>query len=361
MDWMGRFLDKSFSKLAPNVSVSNQQIGAVLETAALSNDFLENTADKMGNHPNADSILVRIKDSSLEQLRDGFLFVLEEMIALAETRFRKRKYTLAIDTHNIAFYGKLEGIWIHGYRLEKGSTGSFKFITISIVIGEAKFVLHALPVQCGKYTEDLILEMLTWVKKRMRVDLVLFDRGFYSAATIHTLQKINIKYIIFAPQNKKNKKFLAETPEFSNRFVSHVLEYKHDKTSENVNVKIVILKDFVDFKSLRIYDWIFATNLSNLQALSYVKIYKKRWGIETSYRILDTFKILTTSKNIVVRYFLFLTVILLYNIWKFYNLLVESQITFQTFLYSLFLSQLNINHITLSKELLNPLDQLQNP
>ena len=260
-------------------------------------------------------------------------------------KFNLRKWTAAIDTHYEPFYGESTNEWIHRYKPAKGCKGSYKFITISIVIGDMKFTLLALPVMRGEYQEELIEELINEARKYLKIDLVLFDRGFYSGNIADRLKALKINYIIFAPQNKKNKKFLEETPEFTSRFLHHELPTYKIKNPGKVKIKLLIVKDFVDWKSLFIYDWIFCTNLSNLKALSYVKLYKKRWGIETTYRMFGKLRILTTSINPIARYFLFLVVILIYNLWKFFNILTKSKITFLTFIYILFLGSLDMDHV----------------
>ena len=68
----------------------------------------------------------------------------------------------------------------------------------------------------------------------------------------------------------------------------------------------------------------------------YIRRYKCRWGIETVFRITGDIRIKTTTLDQIKRYFLFVFCCLLYNLWKFANLLLETKVTFQTFVYVLF-------------------------
>ena len=61
-------------------------------------------------------------------------------------------------------------------------------------------------------------------------------------------------------------------------------------------------------------------------------------------------RILTTSTNPVVRLFLFLAAVIIYNLWKFYNLLVKVEVTFKGFVFSLFLSRFDVEHIQFCKK-----------
>ena len=348
--FLTQFLSKSFSKLAPNCTITNSMVANVIQTAAMTQDFLENTAQKQGNKPNADIIFERIKGSNTELMKTTFLLILGFMIKQVRNKFNRREWTVAIDTHYEPFYGESTGLWIHRYKPKKGCTGSYKFITVSIVVGNARFTLLALPVRRGEYIEELVEELVREAQKHFRIKLVLLDRGFYSGNVIERLEQLNVQYIVFAPQNKKNKKFLEETQNFSHRYVRHKLPLRKFKTKGKIKIKLLVIKDFIDVTTWVIYDWIFATNLANTTALMYVKLYKQRWGIETSYRMFGKIRIVTTSTDHIVRYFMFIVVVLLYNLWKFYNLIAESSVSFKTFVYYMFLSCVNINHLEFCKE-----------
>jgi len=51
--------------------------------------------------------------------------------------------------------------------------------------------------------------------------------------------------------------------------------------------------------------------------------FRRRWGIETSYRVEDDFKPKTTSKKPAVRLYYFLFSVCTYNIWVIVNMIVS--------------------------------------
>lgn len=143
MDLLRKFLNKSFSKRASNSTVSNAMVSNVVKTAAMTQDFLESTAKKLGNKPNADIIFERIKQCDVGKLKLAFSFILEFMILSVKQKFNLREWTLAIDTHYEPFYGKHSDLWVHAYKPKgfKDCTGSYCFITVAVVIGKVKFTL----------------------------------------------------------------------------------------------------------------------------------------------------------------------------------------------------------------------------
>ena len=53
---------------------------------------------------------------------------------------------------------------------------------------------------------------------------------------------------------------------------------------------------------------------------------KKRWGIETSYRMIGQFYPKTTSNSYAVRVFYFVLAVLLYNVWVLLNARVKEHV-----------------------------------
>jgi len=63
---------------------------------------------------------------------------------------------------------------------------------------------------------------------------------------------------------------------------------------------------------------VFATN-TDLKPKSIRRMFRKRWAIETSYRMINQFLPKTTSKLYSLRKLYFYLAVLLYNIWVFMN------------------------------------------
>lgn len=346
MKLLTQFLNKSFSKLSPNSTVTNNEVANVIKTAAMTQDFLENTTKKLGNKPNADIIFKRIKECDESILKQSFYFVLVFMLKNIKQKLNYREWTLAIDTHYEPFYGDYKDLWVHGYKPKgaKGCKGSYCYITIAIVVGQQQFTLLALPVHLGQDKTELIEQLVLVARKNLRIKLILFDRGFDSGSITRKLNQMGLKYIIFAKRNDKIKRYFEQTDSFSHKYFYDKIEWRENKSIQREKAKYLIIKDYVDLKEWKVYDWVFITNLSNINAISYVYIYKRRWCIENTYKQFNAFRIQTISVNFVVRYFFFLFRVLLYNLWKFYNEIVGVYTKFKEFVFILFLSSLNVDY-----------------
>ncbi|MFQ5620434.1 MAG: transposase [Candidatus Nanoarchaeia archaeon] len=273
---------------------------STLSTAAEQNEYLEGVsqhADAIGWHLN--------KVKSLD-----FIASLQEFFVLHLKDLKRRKsmnfLTVAFDETYISYYGKrTDSVWIHGYKNKvKGATGSYKFMVVSIVLRNERYVLGLLPMATTDSTIDCVEEMLALIKKQFNVSLVLLDGGFASKELVRSMDEQQQKYIALCPKWKNVKKFLEKG-------IVGICEIKKiRKHRREIPVKVQYVIEY----NLLEHDWVFLTN-TDLRGMDLVRAYKARWGIETTFRVMDHADIKSKSTNIVTRTFFFLISTLLYNMW----------------------------------------------
>ena len=264
--------------------------------ASSHNTYVETVSNK------ADSLHRRIKLSYEEDILDAYKQAIKKLLKYK----RFGIVTLAVDITKEKFYGKKRDFHIYHCDEDYESKAEFHYMVISIVGTDKNLPLMALPVPLGCYREDLVEELLLFVKGLLRIRLVLFDRGFVSKNLIHVLQKLNLKYIIFARKYKELECMLESVEESA--IIEHEMKYFKDKSSFIVDTYLVMVKDGE-------YDWAFYTNLHLDDAKHYIRLYKKRWQIETNFRVEDEAKIKSKSVNYLVRYFYFMVSLLLHAVW----------------------------------------------
>ena len=69
---------------------------------------------------------------------------------------------------------------------------------------------------------------------------------------------------------------------------------------------MTFLKQIYHKKSDKEYDWVFATNIKEIALGKIIKEYKRRWRIETGFRVQDEAKIRSKTKEMKTRYFYFM-------------------------------------------------------
>ncbi|MDP1759953.1 MAG: transposase, partial [Candidatus Woesebacteria bacterium] len=207
---------------------------------------------------------------------------------------------------------------IHGWTGKDAVTGHFKFLTCSIISDDIpeKIPLISVPIRLGHYKSSVILYCLYLIKDYIgKINLILFDRGFFDKDLMFELTKLNYPYLIFVPKHKDKKEILypmkiGEQVAIYNEFKVNKNQSKY--AGENI---LIFLKQIYDPRSEKNYDWVFATNVEEVLLNNLVITYKKRWRIETQFRVQDEARIKCKSKEMKVRYFFFLFEQMLQTIW----------------------------------------------
>ena len=144
----------------------------------------------------------------------------------------------------------------------------------------------------------------------LRASIVLLDREFYSVDVIAVLHKQNIKFLMLAVRNSGIKKAVDDHRAGNRKAVS---EYTvTNKDGETFTFTLFIHKFKLDNKDKndkkKKYKYVaFATNAPprvEADLIHLVKLYGKRWGIETGYRQLEKLRPWTCSQNPAFRMFL---------------------------------------------------------
>ena len=139
--------------------------------------------------------------------------------------------------------------------------------------------------------------------KFIKVKVVLMDRAFYNGEIIGMLNSW-VPFIISAVNNDKVKEY----KEIAKR--KGEVEYE---MSNRTKYRMVVYE-----KDDKLHP--FATNIYYTPETIH-ELYRKRFGIETQYRIKNKFLGRTCSKEYSVRYFFFLLAICIYNLWVLLNII----------------------------------------
>ncbi|HLD79537.1 MAG TPA: transposase [Candidatus Nanoarchaeia archaeon] len=276
---------------------------ATLSEAARTQSYIETTSPTQ-----ADSLHKAIKEVDIRTICKGY----ELLVRKCLSRLRFGRVKVALDTTEDPYWGKKGGSNSRASVDEK-SKESWQFLNLAIV--EPYFVpLMSLPYRQTDSLDDLVIDLLQYLKYLpIRTDLVLFDRGFYHARLIDYLEARQIPYLIFVPRTDAVKRYFEQSTAILNSF-QHEMSYALDKSTWKPETKIVICKGVGKDKLGNPLDWCFATNQK--PSLSLVQEYKKRWNIETGFRIHDEAKIKTKSSHLLIRFFYHLLSMLFVLVWR---------------------------------------------
>jgi hypothetical protein len=288
------FVHKTLS-IKQNAHWKERDFTTLVVSAASRNTYVETVNSKA--MPNADTLHYRIeKDTSVNDLQSCFL-----QLTRKQLRKVRGKAIVIIDYTYEPFFGYTQNEWVHGYNPAKGSRGCFKILAASVVVNERRYFIYAKPVSLISDEAFELLQILAHVEDLdIKIKVVLVDRGFArDSENLAVLQDAGVKYLGLYPKYPNIKTIVG----------SMKRSYKNRKFRvKGVPTRLVIGKEK--------FTWVFVTNLPKLEFISYLRLYKRRWNIETGFRVHDEATIKTKSLDIRVRFFLFLVALVLYNAWK---------------------------------------------
>lgn len=299
---LGLFIGLSFTPKAPNVVWYPTDIAKILSEAADRSTYMETV--KLPFMPDPDTVHIRIEETKIIEYHQTFQNLTSGIL---DKIIKKGVKTILIfDFTYEPFYGETQTVWIHGYRPKRGCRGSWLYAAASIVTETGnRYFVDSFPIDCLHTDAEKALEKLfnNLPKQLMKqVKAVLLDRGFASEAVVKLLEARKLPYLILCPEWSTVKDAIRNTDGSYSR-----QEFKVGGTKTT----LVLRKD--DKKG---FWWKFLTNMDFYHYARYVKEYRKRWNIETGFRVQDEARIKTKSTEITVRYFLFLVGMTLYNVWK---------------------------------------------
>ena len=302
-------------KLPSNAEYEIEKVLNVLLHAATStSNSLESASNDLKRKnpeakiPSSDTIFNYVNCNNIEDILSSFRTINSEIFNMME--LEGKVHDVAIDFHNVPFYGDKNTPLIRGMKPKNGTSWGYEYCTLDI-IGDDKLTLDVIPISALKKDYSTLIELLL---KRLesisvKIGTVYSDKEFCNDDAISTLTKLKINFVIACKLNKKIKRKLEEFKK-ENGHRSTVFEYQFNEDGTKFNLVAVPheKKDYI----------LFATNKDVKSIKEFEKSipeeYKKRWNIETGYRVKNDFKIRTCTKSPVARTLFFIIQCTLYNI-----------------------------------------------
>jgi Transposase DDE domain. len=287
-DWTTKLLN-------PN---TNKDTLKVLLLAAIDNDYVEGCAQSL--HVCGQTVRNHLKEQNPQHLLQVNQQIIQEMTHRGALT---KPLIIAIDWHDEMYYGDPKAEGIVGAQPKNGSCRAYRYGTISVLLNGERLTLAATPIRdrCRlahvKRLLDYIFEL------GLKVELLLLDRGYFSTALIKYLNDASIKFIMHIPWHKKPLKPGTDMPYTT---TSH-----KKRKIEQASFRVVVVRQ-------RGKAIVLATNTA-LKLGVMGKTYRKRWGVETSYRMIGLFLAKTTSKLYRLRVLYFFLAVVLYNLWVLRN------------------------------------------
>ena len=297
-------------EIRPNAVYTKQDVFEPVIRAQAENTFIE-SACRRSRRISSDDVFYHLSKLSLRDVAG----CLNENVEDVFTRVRKEnriagKVDIAIDVHEIPYYGKDINIFVLGGKHKSGTNKFYKVITICIVSKGRRYTLAVIPISFFDITVKLLEQLVQIARKYVDIRYVFLDRGFLSVDSISMLYHLAMQFIIPIRRDAKAKKIIMESYFQGKERTKYTL-----KSGNKVSAfDLVICETDDDLVG-------FATNI-NGKPERIAKLYRRRWGIETSYRVKNQFYGRTCSRKLKIRLLLVFLSFMLYNLWILANRLL---------------------------------------
>lgn len=227
----------------------------------------------------------------------------------------RKNVELAIDFHDEPFYGKQEDtrkLSCSG-QAKKGTTHFVRIATAYIIWRQVRLTLavrYVLPEEDSLETLKFLLERLKMLGFSAKI--LYLDKGFASTKIVNYLTAEKQPAIIANPIRGKKGGTRALC---CGRSSYQTLYTFTDGTQATLAMKASLVPDQTGQRRRK---WLsFIVILLNWSVDKIHDEYRRRFGVECSYRLLRRIRATTTSRNPVLRFFLLSVGLILVNAWVF--------------------------------------------
>jgi putative transposase len=284
--------------------------------AAATGDTIESTAKQLKQVTTSNNIRYHLgKINNFVDLEPQLNLALKSQIPQG---LRRKKQSLAIDLNLIPYYGEPsqeEAPFIYRSQAKLGTCSFYAYATL-YVIKKGKRVTLAIR---GVRWLDTKVALLTYLLAELssleiKVKKLYLDREFFCVSVIRWLQALNIPLIL--PAIRRGGK--GGIKQFFQGRKSYKTSYTMSNSKgESVSFDLWIICKYSKGKRKKqgLEYYVYVVHQVKISLFFIYKDYRKRFGIESSYRLKNLCRIKTTTKKPTLRLLFVGIAFILVNIW----------------------------------------------
>jgi len=319
---------------APNSQYTSEQLNQCLTYLTVENAYAESGLQNLActqEAPSADTLLRRVKALSWKDAYSMLVETNDHVIKqLKRKGLFKKPILAAADLSDDPYYGKSSNKVCAGKR-ERGTNQFYRHASLHVVeAGKRATVFTLMVTQFDDHAAVIEKLVLSARSRGIRIALLLVDRGFNGVEVVNVLKRLRQPFLMPA-QKHKNVKHAIE--DYDKKLTSAAFNFTiagAEKREARCRLFMLMKKGASPLEKVVDRYVAFFTNLSvERVVLAYDQLpeeYRKRWGIETGFRVQDNVQAKTTSKSFTVRVVYVMLSTFLYNVWVLGNVVLCSKL-----------------------------------
>ncbi len=243
----------------------------------------------------------------------------DALAALTPAWLLVRPQEVAVDFHDEPYYGQFDpddpDNWVCRGEAQAGTTSFYRCATAYVMQRDARFTLAVVFVKPGDDKVTLLDRLLTHVRDLgVHVRCLYADKGFCTIPVLRWLLAHRIPTIVAAPIRGKQGGTRALCHGPTSYRTTHTFQSAEHGA---LTVPVTVVRTYPRRRSgQRTTAWLVYVCLGVLDPPQRVrKRYRRRFGIESSYRLMEQVRARTTSPSPGLRFLLLGLALLIVNVW----------------------------------------------
>ncbi len=293
----------------------------VLIKAAVTGQTIENVCKNLDEMVDGETIRGYLNEQiNLDNFQSLEQQVNQASVAGLPRRLRKTKVEIAIDWHDEPFYGHSAGLLdlTCGGKADKGTTRFFRIATAYVIFKDMRLTLALLFVT----PQDDLAEIVAALLRRLgildiKVRRMYLDKGFCSIPVLRYIEQSGWPAILACPIRGKDGGTKGLCQGRKSYRTEHTFK---SQPNGSFTAPLAVVRTYTSHKrskrKKRRATWlVFVVLNCNFNPKNIRNLYRKRFGIESSYRCMRQVRAWTTSRNGALRFLLMSLSFILINLW----------------------------------------------
>jgi putative transposase len=313
-------LEQHLKLQANGYSCSAEDLWNVLLGVGVKGETIESVCADLVDTPDPETIRQYLNEQvTVKSLSDWEESLNAALAAQIPKRVWRRARDIAVDFHDRPYYGKTsqeKGLWVRG-KAKNGTTRFYRVITAYVILSGLRVTLAVGFFLPDNDTVSMLEQVLHRVKALgIKVRHLLLDKGFAGIEVMRHLSEQGLSALIACPIRGKT----GGTRALCHGNKSHLATHTFKGQGGTFTAQLAVCRVFTTARRTgrmrRRADWlVFVLIHVDLSPRQARRLYRRRFGVETSYRCAGQVRGWTTSKNSAYRFLLIGLSFFLLNVW----------------------------------------------